>query len=151
MAFVSAAAYQEFILVIAFAVPLAMVALAIAMLRSLERRKLLARGLVYIMFLPEKRRRFLWLFTLFATFFVLSGIVDAISGVGLVGPTPSLYMSTVTFVGGGLCLFLLIATSLHPGQLTVEEQATLDRLPKGFFGLAFAPLEPGAVEPTSGP
>ena len=84
MAALSFVAYQAIIVVIAVVVLLLMVALAVPTLRGLRRRQQLQKGLIYIVFPPEKRRRVLWLLTIFATFFVLSGDVDALGAWSLV-------------------------------------------------------------------
>ncbi|MCI4361086.1 MAG: hypothetical protein L3J91_05230, partial [Thermoplasmata archaeon] len=87
------------------------------------------------------------LLTIFATFFVLSGDVDALGGLSLVSFQVREVLSGITFIGGGIALFALIWTSLRPGALSQQEEATLARLPDGFYSLAFAPLEPQSPEP----
>ena len=87
--------------------------------------------------------------TIFATFFVLSGDVDAPGGVSLVNFQVHEILSGITYIGGGIILFALIGTSLRPCELSEEERATLARLPEGFYSLAFAPLEPQSPDPSA--
>ncbi|MCI4319840.1 MAG: hypothetical protein L3K23_06900 [Thermoplasmata archaeon] len=133
--------YDTLIVVVTVLVPAAMIALLLGMMRSLRRRQLLQRGLVHIVFLQEKRQRFLALLSLLASFFIASGIVDALTGVGLVTGGLSTAMSAAAFIGGAVSLFLLIWTSLRPGQLTEDQQAQLAWLPQQYYPLVMGPID----------
>ncbi|MCI4360070.1 MAG: hypothetical protein L3J91_00040 [Thermoplasmata archaeon] len=133
--------YDTLIILATVVVPAAMVGLLLSMMRSLRRRQMLQRGLVHIVFLPEKRLRFLVSLTALASFFVASGVIDALAGVGiLLGTLPTL-LSTITFAGGAVALFSIIWTGLRPGTLTEEQKAGLAWLPPQYYPLALAPIE----------
>ncbi|MCI4350687.1 MAG: hypothetical protein L3K15_04160 [Thermoplasmata archaeon] len=133
--------YDSVIVLVTILVPAAMVGLLVAMTRSLKRRQMLQRGLAHIVFLPEKRRRFLIALTMLSTFFLASGAVDALTGVGLISGGLATVLSGTTFIGGAVSLFLLIITSLRPGTLTEDQKATLAWLPQQYYPLALGPIE----------
>jgi hypothetical protein len=133
--------YDTVIILATVLVPSAMLVLLLAMMRSLRRRQMLQQGLVHIVFLPEKRRRFLVSLTALGSFFVASGASDALSGVGLVTGNLATVISGVAFSGGALSLFVLIWTALRPGTLTEDQKAGLAWLPPQYYALAMAPVE----------
>jgi hypothetical protein len=141
MAAVSWTNYDILIIVVTVLVPASMVGLLVGMMRSLKRQEMLQRGLVHIVFLPEKRRRFLLSLVLLGTFFLSSGIVDALTGVGILAGNLSIVLSGVSFIGGAIALFLLIWTALRPGALTEDQKAKLAWLPQEYYPLAFAPMD----------
>jgi len=136
--------YDTVIVLTTILVPAAMIGMWVYLMRSLKRRQLLQRGLVHIVFLPEKRQRFLIFLTLLGTFFISSGVVDALTGVGLIAGNLSTILSAISFIGGGSSLFLLIWTSLSPGELTEDQKASLAWLPQQYYPLAFGAMEVGA-------
>lgn len=133
--------YGTLIILLTILVPAAMVGLLAVMTWSLRRRQLLQRGLVHIVFLPEKRRRFLVSLTMLGSFFIASGVVDALTGVGLIVGGITTVLSGVSFIGGAISLFVLIMTALHPGELSEDQKASLAFLPPQHYPLASAPLE----------
>jgi len=132
--------YDTLIIAVTVLVPSAMVGLLLLMMRSLRRQQVLQRGLVHIVFLPEKRRRFLATLTGLGSFFVASGAIDALTGVGLLTGNLATVLSTVSFVGGAVALFALIWTALRPGNLTAEQKAGLAWIPPQYYPLALAPF-----------
>jgi hypothetical protein len=132
---------RNLVVILIIVIPTAMVITLAGLLSRLRSRRLLQRGLIHIVFLPEKRRRFLVLLVLLGSFFVAAGAVEGLNSVGLLDPTALTILSSTTFLGGGLWLFLLIWTSLHPGNLTPSEVETLRKAPDLVYGLAFAPFE----------
>jgi hypothetical protein len=133
--------YDTLIILVTILVPTAMVALLVLMMRSLRRQQMLQRGLVHIVFLPEKRRRFLLSLAALGAFFVASGVIDALAGVGILLGTLPTVLSTFSFVGGATALFALIWTALRPGRLTDDEKAGLAWIPPQYYPLALAPFE----------
>jgi hypothetical protein len=122
--------------------PGAMLAMLVYLLGRLKSRRLLQQGLFQIIFLPEKRTRFLTLLILLATFFLASGAVEGLNSVGFITTLELQILTPITFLGGAVWLFLLIWTSLHPGRLSASDVATLETAPAEFFSLAFAAMEP---------
>ncbi|MCI4321554.1 MAG: hypothetical protein L3K18_02300 [Thermoplasmata archaeon] len=121
--------------------PGAMLGMLVFLLVRLHSRRQLQKGLFQIIFLPEKRTRFLTLLILLATFFLASGAVEGLSSVGFVSTLELQILTPITFLGGALWLFLLIWTSLNPGRLTAAEIATLETAPAEFYSLAFAAMD----------
>jgi hypothetical protein len=133
--------YDTVIILVTVLVPASMIAMWYAMFRGLKRRHLLQRGLVHIVFLPEKQRRFLVALALLGAFFVGSGIVEAIAGVGLIDTELATVLSSATFIGGAISLFLLIWTALRPGDLTEDQKAQLAWLPQQYYPMVLGPFE----------
>ena len=141
MVWISGPEYNLLIIAASILVPASMIGLMLGLLRDLRRRNLLQRGLVHIVFLADKQRRFLVQLSMLGAFFIASGIVDALGGIGAISPTMQTVLSSVTYIGGALALFLLILTSLRPGELTEEQAATLAWLPLQYYPTPETPIE----------
>jgi len=129
------------ILVATIGVLAAILGFFLLMLERLRREGDLDRGLVHIVFLPERRRNFLRLISLLAVFFILSGINTALASVGLVGALTQDVLSSVAYIGGAVCLFLLIWVGLRPADIHPDRRAELERTSQEMVLLAFAPAD----------
>ena len=99
-------------------------------------------GMAQLVFLPEKRRAYLWIMSIEGGLFVLSGIV---LGVFLVtGSSLDIGLSAflVLFVAAIAMMSWRTVLGLRPTALTKEQQETVRReLPNSLSGLAFIPLK----------
>ncbi|MCI4372911.1 MAG: hypothetical protein L3K02_04645 [Thermoplasmata archaeon] len=111
------------------------------MLERLRRHGDLHRGLIHVVFLPERRRAFLRLIALLAVFFILSGLNEALAAIGLLSTLTVDVTSTVAYIGGAACLLLLIWVGLRPAEITPDRRAVLERSSQEMILLAFAPAE----------
>jgi hypothetical protein len=117
------------------------------MLERLRRRGDLQTGLIHIVFLPERRRNFLRLISLLAVFFILSGINTSLASVGFLDLLTQDVVSTVAYVGGAVCLFLLIYVALRPAEIEEHRRAELERSSQELIMLAFAPADAREAPP----
>ncbi len=113
------------------------------MLERLRRRGDLQRGLIHVVFLPERRRAFLRLIGLLSFFFILSGLNESLESIGLISALTADVVSTISYVGGAMCLLALIWVGLRPAEITPERRAHLERSSQEMILLAFAPSEAG--------
>jgi hypothetical protein len=113
----------------------------ILMLQRLRHRGLLEKGLIHVVFLPERRRNFLYLISSLAFFFLMSGINEALLSIGLIDPTSFGVLDAIAYVGGATCLFLLVWVGLRPAAITEARRAELERTSHDMVMLAFAPAE----------
>lgn len=131
----------DLVLVTIVVLPLSMAALFLFLVARLRSRHLLQAGLIRVVFLPEKRRRFLTLLGLLSVFFLASGAITGLWSIGLLSETWDNILSPIAYLGGAVWLFLLIWTSLHPGVLTADQVARLSAAPREFHSMAMIPLE----------
>jgi hypothetical protein len=117
------------------------------MLERLRRHGDLQRGLIHVVFLPERRRAFLRLIALLAFFFVLSGLNDALSAIGVFSTLAVNITSSIAYVGGAICLLALIWVGFRPAEITPDRRADLERASHELILLAFAPAEAGETTP----
>jgi high-affinity Fe2+/Pb2+ permease len=111
------------------------------MMWRLHRQGALDKGLVHLVFLPERRRNFLRLIALLAFFFILSGLNESLNYLGLVSELTQDVVSAIAYGGGALCLLLLIWVGLRPAEITPERRVELERSSQEMILLAFAPAE----------
>jgi len=105
-------------------------------------------GMVQLVFLPEKRRTYLWIMSIEGGLFVLSGIV--LGAFLLTGLPLDLGLSAflVLFVAAIAMMSWRTVLGLRPTVLTEEQKETVRReLPNSLSGLAFIPLQ--GEEPSS--
>jgi hypothetical protein len=99
-------------------------------------------GMVQLVFLPEKRRLYLWIMSIEGGLFVISGIV---LGVFLVTGLPldfGLAAFLALFVAAIALMSWRTVLGLRPTVLTEEQKETVRReLPNSLSGLAFIPLQ----------
>jgi len=122
--------------------PLILIGAVALLVLRLWRTGYLVRGLVNIVFLPEKRHWFLALLVLQSGFFLVGGMVEALYYLGVLSNLAVDVLAPITFVGGGVWLLLLVLVGLRPGELTAEQRARVAMESKEMFGMAFIPLEP---------
>jgi hypothetical protein len=113
----------------------------LASLERLRRRGVLQRGLVHLVFLPERRRKFLGLIGLLVICFILSGMNDSLQSIGLVNPLTYDILSSIAYGGGAIALFSLIWVALRPVEIAAGRRAELERSSQEMIMLAFAPVE----------
>jgi len=113
----------------------------VLMLERLRRQGALEKGLIHVVFLPERRRNFLWLIFLLGFFFVLSGLNESLTFLGVFDVLTEDVLATVAYVGGAVCLLLLIWVGLRPAEIPAERRAELERSSQELIMLAFAPAE----------
>ncbi|MCI4321779.1 MAG: hypothetical protein L3K18_05500 [Thermoplasmata archaeon] len=99
-------------------------------------------GMVQLVFLPEKRRAYLWIMSVEGSLFVLSGIV---LGVFLLTGWPldlGLLAFVLLFLAAIAMMSWRTVLGLRPTVLTEEQKETVRReLPNSLSGLAFIPLQ----------
>jgi hypothetical protein len=113
----------------------------LASLERLRRRGVLQRGLIHLVFLPERRRKLLGLTGLLVVCFLLSGMNDSLDAIGLLTPLTYDILSSVAYGGGALALIFLIWVTLRPVEIAPGRRAELERSSQEMLMLAFAPIE----------
>ena len=137
------AAESSLILLLTLGLLAAILIFFLASLERLRRRGVLQRGLIHIVFLPERRRNFLGAIALVVVCFVLSGMNASLDSIGLVSPLTYDVVSSVAYGGGAIGLFAMIWIGLRPAEIHASRRAELERSSRELVMLAFAPADAG--------
>jgi hypothetical protein len=107
----------------------------------LRARGLLDQGLAQVLFLPERRKTVFRLIILLGVLFLLGGLVQALESVGWLSTIVLNALVSVVYIGGAVCMILLITVGLRPTSLTVTQREDALRSSQEFLMLAFAPMD----------
>ena len=66
---------------------------------------------------------------------------ESLASLGLISEFGEHVISTIAYLGGAVCLFLLIWVGLRPAELTADRRAELERSSQELILLAFAPAD----------
>ena len=119
------------------------------MVIRLRKRDLLDQGLAQVVFLPERRTMVFWLLTALGVLSITGGAVQALESLGWLTTIELDILTSVVYIGGSICMILLITVGLRPTPLTKDQQAEVVRASREIFMLAFLPV--GAQEPSASP
>jgi hypothetical protein len=112
-----------------------------ALLRKTRRDGSVMDGLAQVVFLPEKRRRYLWLMSLEGSLFVLSGLVLGVVLLLGLSIAIGLVAFVLLFLGAMGFMTSRTALGLRRSELTEEQKEAVRReLPNALQGIAFIPL-----------
>lgn len=116
--------------------------LSLFLMRGTGRGGSVMDGLIQVIFLPEKRRKYLWIMSLEGAMFVLGGLL---LGVFLLAGLPidlGLSLFVGIFLAGLGFMSWRTALGLRATALTEEQKEAVRRdLPNSLEGLAFIPLQ----------
>jgi hypothetical protein len=107
-------------------VPAALLAGALAVAL---RRGDLRRGILYLVFLPARRRMVLRLLALTAGLFFIGGVAIGVSTLANLPDTLSDLLVSVPDIAGCVAMFALVTRALAPRQLSIAERVQLDAQP----------------------
>jgi hypothetical protein len=124
--------------------------LFLTMFFRLRRRGLLDRGLAQVFFLPGRRSTVFRLVSTLGVLFILGGLVQALESLGWLSTIVLNVLVSIVYLGGALCMVLLITVGLRPTPLTDEQRAEALRSSQDFMMLAFAPVEARLPPPPDG-
>jgi vacuolar-type H+-ATPase subunit I/STV1 len=115
--------------------------LFLAMIVRLRKRGLLDQGLAQVIFLPGRRSRVFMLVSALGVLFILGGLVQALESLGWLSTIVLNVLVSIVYIGGALCMILLITVGLRPTPLSDDQRAEAVRSSREFMMLAFAPVE----------
>jgi vacuolar-type H+-ATPase subunit I/STV1 len=110
-------------------------------------RGLADAGLAQVLFLPERRRTVFWLLAILGILFILGGLVQALESLGWLSTIVLNVLVSIVYLGGAVCLVLLIGVGLRPTALTVDQQAEVVRASQEYMMVAFAPIQSRSPPP----
>ena len=98
-------------------------------------------AMVKVVLVPGKLRRWFIVLSAEGSLFVLSGLLDELTEVGLIGEWGARLLSPVLFIGAMICLIVLLLIGLRPAALTERERdEARATVPRVFDSLALAPF-----------
>jgi|HubBroStandDraft_1064217.scaffolds.fasta_scaffold450893_1 hypothetical protein len=121
--------------------------LLLATVLRLRARGLTDAGLAQVLFLPERRRIVFRLIVTLGFLFILGGLVQALESLGWLGTIELNVLVSVVYLGGAVCMVLLIAVGLRPTPLTEVQRAEVVRSSRDFMLMAFMPYDAGPPPP----
>jgi hypothetical protein len=121
--------------------------LLLATVLRLRARGLTDAGLAQVLFLPERRRIVFRLIVTLGFLFILGGLVQALESLGWLGTIELNVLTSVVYLGGAVCMIVLITVGLRPTPLTEDQRAEVVRSSRDFMMMAFAPLDAGPPPP----
>ncbi|HKV90065.1 MAG TPA: hypothetical protein VJQ43_02580 [Thermoplasmata archaeon] len=117
-------------------VPLALLLTALVLVLRLSARGELRRGILYVVFLPERQKALTRVFVLTVAFFLAGGLFAGLTLLGgLPEPVSDLTIS-LSDIGASVGLFLLLTRGLAPRHLSTGERVQLDAQPIALAALA---------------
>ncbi|HKV90899.1 MAG TPA: hypothetical protein VJQ43_06895 [Thermoplasmata archaeon] len=117
-------------------VPVGLLLAALVLVLRLAARGQLRRGIVYLVFLPERQRSLVRLFVLTVSFFLAEGIFSGLVLLQNLPETIGDLMAALTNIGAALGLFLLLTRGLAPHPLSTAERVQLDAQPVALAALS---------------
>jgi len=117
-------------------VPLALFVVALVFVLRLAARGELRRGILYIVFLPERQRALVRLFVFTIAFFLAGSFFTGLTLLGRLPEPLSDLTISLTDIGASVGLLLLLSRGLAPRALSTGERVQLDAQPIAQAALA---------------
>jgi hypothetical protein len=118
-------------------VPVVLLATALVLLLRLAAAGELRRGLMYIVLLPARRATLLRLVAVTIVLFLLAGVVNGLTLLGLLSELPSDLAIAITDIGASVMLLLVLFRGLAFTTLSPAERSILAKDSSSLAALGF--------------
>jgi hypothetical protein len=119
---------------------LVVIVTAITLLFRLWRRGELQRGLVQIVFLEDRRRRFVRLFGLLTVILLSLGFFGSLNALDVISYTALQTIDPALVILGAATLFAILLFGLRPTRLTRTEEDILRDAPETMVSMGLLPI-----------
>jgi hypothetical protein len=109
--------------------PIAILSVALYLVLRLAAAGDLKRGVLYIVFLPERQRVLVRWFVIMALFFIAGTVLDGLSLLAIIPGYVDALAGAIADIGAAAALLLLLDRGLRPSPLSESERANLNAHP----------------------